>query len=133
MTTVKIEIGRSAVHGLGCFAREHIEAGQLVWKFDGRFDLVLSKDTVESLPIGARENFINYAFVSKITGDYILCSDDSRFTNHSWTPNVVCIIPVGSTGNELECYATRPILPGEEITNDYREFDAESGDDLEFD
>lgn len=131
MTMVKIEVGKSAIHGLGCFARESIEVGQLVWKFDERFDLVLKKEFVDTLPPGAKENFVNYAFVSKTTGDYILCSDDSRFTNHSPTPNVVCVIPPGTSNNDLECYATRPILPGEEITNDYREFDAESGDDLE--
>ncbi len=126
MTMVRIEIGRSGIHGLGCFAKEGIEAGQLVWRFDESFDLVLKKDIVEALSPGARENFLNYAFISKTTGDYILCSDDSKFTNHSSSPNVTCFVPEGCENNELECYATQDILPGEEITNDYRDFDAES-------
>ena len=126
MTMVRIEIRSSSIHGLGCFAGENIEPGQLVWRFDEEFDLVLKKDFVESLPPGAKENFLNYSFISKTTGDYILCSDDSKFTNHSATPNVTCSVPEGCTKNELECYSTRKILPGEEITNDYRDFDAES-------
>lgn len=131
MTFVKIEIRSSKIHGLGCFAAEPIEKGQLVWKFDEQYDRVLKKEFVESLPLPAKENLLNYAFVSKITGDYILCSDDSKFTNHSPSPNVTCFIPPGSTNNDLECYATRAICQGEEITNDYREFDAESGEDLD--
>lgn len=131
MTLVKIEVKPSAIHGLGCFAREPIAAGRLIWKFDEQYDRVLKKEFVQSLPLAAKENLLIYAFVSKTTGDYILCSDDSRFTNHSPTSNVVCVIPPGTENNDLECYATRPILPGEEITNDYREFDAESGEDLD--
>lgn len=131
MTRVKIKVRESAIHGLGCFAEESVEVGQLVWKFDDQFDLVLTKEQIDTLPPCAKENLLHYAFVSKTTGDYILCSDDSRFTNHSPNPNVACFIPTGSTNNDLECFATRPILPGDEITNDYREFDAESGDDLE--
>jgi uncharacterized protein len=132
MTLVRIGVGPSEIHGLGCIAREAIEAGRMVWRFDERYDHVLTKEVVESLPEAARENLLNYAFVSRATGDYILCSDDSRFTNHSPDPNIFCIVPEGSTGNELVCYAKRAILPGDEMTNDYREFDEESGEDLEF-
>lgn len=132
MTLVRIGVGPSKIHGLGCIARETIEEGQMVWRFDDRFDKVITKKVFESLPEAARENLVIYAFVSRATGDYILCSDDSRFTNHSPDPNIVCIIPEGTTGNDLVCYAKRTILPGEEMTNDYREFDEESGDDLEF-
>jgi uncharacterized protein len=131
MTLVKIEVKASAIHGLGCFAAEPIAVGQLIWKFDGQYDHVLKKEFIETLPAAAKENLLNYAFVSKTTGDYILCSDDSRFTNHSPTANVVCVIPPGTVNNDLECYAIRPILPGDEITNDYREFDAESGEDFD--
>jgi len=123
MTMVRIEVAESGIHGLGCFSKELIEAGQLVWKFDEKFDVVMKKDFIDGLPTGAKENLLNYAFINKVTGDYILCSDDSKFTNHSPTPNVTCLIPDGSSGNELECYAARRILPGEEITNDYTSFE----------
>lgn len=129
MIMVRIEIRESGIHGLGCFTKELIEAGQLVWKFDETFDLALTKEFVEGLPRGAKENFLQYSFVSKTTGDYILCSDDSKFTNHSSDPNVSCFIPDGCDRNELVCYANRRIVPGEELTNDYRDFDAESTDE----
>lgn len=132
MTLVRIGVGPSSIHGLGCIARERIEKGEIVWRFDERFDKVIRKEVVDGLPAAARENLLNYAFVSRATGDYILCSDDSRFTNHSPDPNIVCVVPEGTTDNDLVCYAKRTILPGEEMTNDYREFDEESGEDLTF-
>lgn len=128
MTTVRIQIGKSEIHGLGCFSSERIEAGQMVWTFNPDLDLVMKEEFLNSLPQGARENLLNYAFVSRRTGDYILCSDDSKFTNHSDQPNVKCLIPECANGNELECFAVKTILPGEEITNDYRDFDAEPTD-----
>lgn len=126
MTTVRIKHGQSSVHGIGCFAIEQIEPGDLVWRFDPDFDVVFKAAFVRSLSDAARENVLTYAFVSKTTGDYILCSDDSRFMNHSDEPNIRCVIPKGSDGNELDCYALKSIHPGEEITCDYSDFDAES-------
>jgi SET domain-containing protein len=131
MITVRISVGPSQIHGLGCIAEEEIRTGQLVWKFQPGFDLALKKEFIDSLPAGARENVLNYAYISKTTGDYILCSDDSKFTNHSPMPNVKCVIPEGGAPNELVCHATRTILPGEEITNDYRDFDSSPDDVVE--
>ena len=128
MITVRISIGPSDIHGLGCIAEEEIQAGQMVWRFEPGFDLALSQAQIDSLSPGSRENVLRYAYVSKLTGDYILCSDDSKFTNHSTDPNVKCLIPEGASGNELVCYAVRDIPAGAEITNDYRDFDRSPDD-----
>ncbi|MCB1085861.1 MAG: SET domain-containing protein [Verrucomicrobiae bacterium] len=128
MTLVRIEIGQSAIHGIGCFAKEPIKKGQMVWRFDEQFDRVLKKEFVNSLPAGAKENLLTYAYVSKTTGDYILSSDDTKFTNHSNTPNISCFVPDGCTGNELVCFANQDIAIGEEMTNDYRDFDVDPYD-----
>lgn len=132
MTLVRIGVGPSSIHGLGCVARETIQPGQMVWRFDDRYDKVIKREDLEHLPEAAKENLLNYAYVSRATGDYILCSDDSRFTNHSADPNILCVIPEGSTNNDLVCYAKRFIAIGEEMTNDYRDFDEESGEDFHY-
>lgn len=132
MTLVRIGVGPSKIHGLGCIARETIHAGQLVWRFDDRYDKVIKREDLEHFPDAAKENLLNYAYVSRATGDYVLCSDDSRFTNHSPDPNIVCLIPEGSTNNDLVCYAKRLIEIGEEMTNDYRDFDEESPEDFHY-
>ncbi len=130
MILIKIKLDRSEIHGLGCFAREFVKKGQLVWRFDENFDVAFKKEYVDKLPEATKENFLNYIYISKTTGDYILCSDDSRFFNHDDNPNVSCVIPEGAKNNELVCFATRDINEGEELTNDYRDFDAESAEGL---
>lgn len=128
MILVKIKLNKSKIHGIGCFANEFIKKDQLVWKFDKNFDLVLKKEYVDSLPIGAKENFLNYAYISKTTGDYILCSDDSKFMNHSNEPNIKCIIPEGCKTDDLICFAIKDIEIDEEIISDYKDFDADPYD-----
>ena len=49
---------------------------------------------------------------------YELCSDDARFFNHSDEPNT------GSISNDTDV-ALRDIQQGEELTCDYRTFDAD--------
>lgn len=129
MILIKISLNRSDIHGIGCFTKEFVKKGQLIWKFDDKFDLVLSKEYVDNLPEGAKDNFLNYAYISKPTGEYVLCSDDSKFFNHDNDPNVSCVIPEGSKNNDLLCFATRDINEGEELTCNYGDFDAEFNED----
>lgn len=129
MILVKSRLDKSNIHGIGIFAKEFIAKGTIVWEFNEKFDLVLSKKEVDQLSPAAKEQFLNYAYVSKKTGKYILCSDDSRFFNHSLNANTKCEVPESPDSNEaLVCLATRDIQAGEELTNDYREFDENPSD-----
>ncbi len=124
MILVKSKLDKSSVHGIGLFAKEFIAKGTLVWKFDERFELVLSKEELAKLSPAAKEQFLNYAYISKKTGRYILCFDDSRFFNHSLSANVKCEVPENpDSDDDLVCFATRDINLDEELTCDYREFD----------
>ena len=124
MILVKSKLDKSSVHGIGLFAKEFIAKGTLVWKFDERFELVLSKEELAKLSPAAKEQFLNYAYISKKTGRYILCFDDSRFFNHSLSANVKCEVPENpDSDDDLVCFAVRDIKPKEELTCDYREFD----------
>ena len=53
---------------------------------------------------------------------YILCSDDTRFFNHAETPNTESREVDGE--DEVITVAKRDIQPGEELTDDYRTFEA---------
>ena len=129
MILVRSKLKISKIHGIGLFAEEAIKQGQPVWKFNDTFDLVLSKDQVELLSEAAKEQFFNYAYISKRTHKYILCSDDSRFFNHQDNSNTVCFVPENDTHDEsLICIATRNIKIGEELTNNYAEFDHDPSD-----
>ncbi len=126
---VRAKTGLSNIHSVGLFATEFIPKGAKVWEFTEGFDLVLTKESVEKLSRAAQEQFLNYAYLSKKSGKYVLCSDDARFFNHQIPTNVTCRVPDGSTIAEaLECFAARDIQPGEELTNNYEEFDADPSD-----
>ena len=129
MILVKSKLDKSNIHGTGLFAEEFIAKGALVWKFDEKFDLVLTKEEVDQLSPAAKEQFLNYAYIGKKSGKYILCSDDSRFFNHSLTPNVKCEVPENpDSEDDLVCIAVQDIKVGEELTCDYREFDDDPSD-----
>jgi SET domain-containing protein len=121
MLYVKTKLKESLIHGIGCYADEDIPRGTLIWKFTKGFDQEFALDFPEKLSEPSREQFLKYAYISKTTGNYILCSDDTRFFNHSKDNNVVNT----SAENEQEGVdiAARDIKAGEELTYDYSVFD----------
>ena len=64
-----------------------------------------------SIPAGLPQ-----AYTDVVTGNFILCSDDAKYMNHSDTPNT------RTEGHQT--VATADIQPGQEITCNYFEFDA---------
>lgn len=124
MLLVPTYLDKSDIQGIGLFAKDYIPEGTMISKFQPGFDLVIPKDDLLKLSSPVIEQVARYSYQNKETLDYILCSDDQRFVNHADEPNVLCKMPENSTNpDDQECYAVRDIHPGEEITNDYREFD----------
>jgi len=119
MILVKTKLRPSPVHGIGVFADEFIPKGTPVWKFVRGFDSEFPPEFPTTLSIPAREQFLNYAYISKETGNYILCADDTRFFNHSETPNVINVPSSEQEGLDI---AAHDIHPGEEILYNYNVF-----------
>lgn len=129
MMLVKSKTGPSKIHGVGLFAIEFIPKGTKVWEYTNWFDFSLSHDQVNKLSDAAREQFLNYAFLSKVSNKYVLCSDDARFFNHQKVANTVCRVPDNPQFEDaLECFSTRDIMINEELTNNYLEFDSDPHD-----
>lgn len=115
MLTVKTSLRHSAIHGMGVFAEQFIAAGTVVWQFQPEFDFRVSEESVAALPEIARQKLLHYS--AKWGGGYVISADDARFLNHSEAPNL-------RTMDEPDCdIAIRDILIGEELFEDYREFD----------
>lgn len=120
MLLIKTTISLSKIHGIGLVTNQFIPKGKTVWKFTPRFDIKLSKQNLEKLSKQAREQMLNYTYLDQKTEEYILCSDDARFFNHSVTPNTTHIYEKDKYGQTV---AVKDIKKGEEITCDYRTFD----------
>ncbi|MDP3763021.1 MAG: SET domain-containing protein [bacterium] len=119
MILVKTKIGPSKIQGIGLFAQQFIPKGTLVQKFMPGFDLIIPESEIPKLSEPAREQFLKYAYKNK-DGQYILCFDDTRFLNHSDNPNLISNDPT----EEIDI-AARDIQKGEELTVNYKEFDAD--------
>jgi SET domain-containing protein len=114
MLLVKTYLDKSAIHGLGVFAAERIPKGTKIWRFVERFDRAYSPKQFAKLPKPAREFLKNYGY--RVDGEVLFTVDNDRHINHSEDPNTYL-----KSGYAI---ARRNIAKGEEITNDYREFDA---------
>jgi SET domain-containing protein len=123
MMMVKTRLLASPIEGLGLFAAEDIRAGAVVWRFEPGLDLLLTPDRVAALPSPMREFASRYGYLHTRTGNWILCCDDARFMNHADDPNTGGRYEPGAP--EGYDVALRDIRVGEELTCDYRGFDAE--------
>ena len=124
MLLVKTVLKPSQIQGVGVFADEDIAPGTPVWQFSSGFDLSIDPAELRRLSGVSRDQFMKYAYVSKKSGKFILCFDDARFFNHASRPNICCKDPTSPLNQEDVCVALRRIRTGEELTCDYREFDA---------
>jgi SET domain-containing protein len=115
MFLVKTELQSSPIHGLGVFATEFIPAGTIVWQFQKDFDFRISEESVAALPETARQKLLHYS--AKWGGGYVVSADDARFLNHSENANLKTMDEPDSD------VAARDIQKGEELLEDYREFD----------
>jgi SET domain-containing protein len=114
MLLVKTFLDKSPIHGLGVFAAEPIGKDTKIWRFVEGFDRAYSPKQFAKLPKAARDFIKMYGY--RVDGEILFPGDYDRHMNHSDIPNTYL-----KSGYAL---ARRRIAKGEEITNDYREFDA---------
>lgn len=116
MLLVKTRVLASPIEGVGLFADEPIAKGAVVWRFEPDIDLVVPEARVAALPEAARAFFSRYAFpCSFFPGGLLLGFDNTRFVNHSTTPNL--------DNKGPETIALHDIAQGQELTTDYGELE----------
>jgi SET domain-containing protein len=114
MLLVKTYLDKSPIHGLGVFAGEFIRKGRKIWRFVEGFDRFYSPQQFARLPKPARDYIRQHGY--RVNGEILLTVDHDHHMNHSDQPNTYL--------RNGYAVARRNIRKGEEITNDYREFDA---------
>jgi uncharacterized protein len=103
--TGDIEIAPSSISGRGLFARRAFRTGEIVLRWD--VSRKIRRDDVDSLPPEER-HFLN-PFDDTF---FVLLGEPERYMNHSCANN--------TRVEQFTDLAVRDILPGEEITSDYR-------------
>jgi SET domain-containing protein len=114
MLLVKTYLDKSPIHGIGVFAGQFIRKDTKIWRFVIGYDRYYTPKQFARLPKPARDHLKQHAY--RWAGEILFSVDNDAHMNHSDNPNTYL-----KNGYAL---ARRNIRKGEEITNDYREFEA---------
>lgn len=116
MMLVRAYLAPSPIEGLGVFSRDPIRAGETIWRFDPRLDQLIPREIYEASEGPTRDFLDRYAYeIPTHPGHVALDADESRYMNHSDTPNC----DFGTPGIGI---ALSDIEPGTELTCDYGRF-----------
>jgi SET domain-containing protein len=120
MYVVPVKIDRSDIEGRGVFALSDITEGEIVWKFKNGHDKKISEQEYKKLD----EKTKNTGYLSTSSGLYVFPpeGDPACFTNHSKNNNLNTVFDP-KISEEPYFIANRDIKKGEELTNNYLEFD----------
>lgn len=127
MLLIPVRVAPSVIEGNGLFTVGPVPAGTPVWRFEPGFDQAFPPAAVAALPLPARAHLRRYAWIRREDGCAILSGDQACFMNHSGTPNTG--MPPGARDAAVTV-ALRDLVAGEELTCDYRAFDAAAAEKL---
>ncbi len=103
--------------GIGVITSEFTPKGTIVYKDDLNFDRLIKQSEVDAMPDTLKQFIDTYCSFIKEYDAYYVCMDNSRFLNHSFTPNL------NWDTKEKQYTAAKDIDCGEELTSNYTEFD----------
>ena len=115
MFHVLVKLDKSSIHGIGLFAAQNIKKDQKVYTANSSLDLMLSEAELARLIEDEIRTIKHYGFFDRQKQKWHYAFDDIKFCNHSADGNV--------TSRDGSLVAKRAILEGEEITQDYNEFE----------
>jgi len=112
----QLEVRSSPIHGFGLFATAPIEKGTAVTGWRAEHDFKLTQEQWGALPFNLRGFLYTYCWLGRDECWYGT-HDGARFTNHSKKPNICW------EEKRKSSVAIRDIAAGEEILEDYSDFD----------
>lgn len=124
MMHIKYRLDKSSKHGIGLFANEDIKKGELIYTASPLLDVNITQTQFDSLLDNEKREVQYWGFFDEQTKLWHVDFDVSKFINHSKEATLT------QNPKHTEAYliATRDIKKGEELTQNYLEF--ESQEDL---
>lgn len=125
MYVVPVTVAESKIDGKGVFARFAIAKGSVAWIYKEGYDIQLTPNEYDSLPAVKKIAMDKTGYLSPWSGLWIFPpnKDPAQFTNHSLKNNL-SVIYDSKVSPEPYFIANKDIEAGEELTNNYYEFDA---------
>ena len=122
MLLIPTHVAPSGIHGNGLFTVGPVPKGTPLYRFLAGFDQVFTLAQWAALPELARGYVRHFSYLTGDTREFILSGDHARFMNHADQPNTGAPSDDGLT---VTTVALRDLAAGEELTCDYRAFDAD--------
>eukprot|EP00794_Sanderia_malayensis_P011403 gene11403-12590_t len=121
-SNVKDHVGvyRSSIHGRGLFCKRKIEAGEMVIEYAGSVIRGTLTDKREHYYDGKGYGCYMFRIDDRNVVDATLFGNEARFINHSCEPNCYSRIVTVDGNKHIIIFASKRILPGEELTYDYK-------------
>ncbi len=125
MYLIKIKLDVSNIQGKGVFADQVVHKNEIVWKFVESHDKTLSISDYNKLSQEEKNYMDKVAYLSSVSNKYVFPpkNDPALYTNHDASKNNLSVIVDHSISTEPFFIANRDIMPDEELTNNYHEFD----------
>lgn len=121
MILIDYEIKSSKIHGAGMFTKQDINKGDLIAKASPTLDVDISAEVFEKLEKREKDEILYWGFFDAPRNVYHVDFDNTKFINHNKKANI------SQDPNHLEMYliANKFIKKGEELTQNYLEFETE--------
>lgn len=121
MIHVKYKLNTSTYHGIGLFADQEIKKGELVYTPSPLLDVNLTQEASDSLDEKEREEMRYWGYFDEPSQRWHVDFDVSHFINHAYDATIT------QDPGHASAYliATRDISVGEELTQNYLEFETE--------
>lgn len=124
MIHIKYALKASGLHGIGLFADQRIRKGKIVYTASPSLDLNITQEQFDLLHQKEKDEILWWGFFDGPSQMWHVDFDVSKFINHSYD----AALTQNSDFDEAYLVATRDIEMGEELTQNYLEF--ESSEDL---
>ena len=121
---VSYKLDTSPLHGIGLFAGEDISKGKIVYTASPILDVNISQEQFDSLNEKERQEVRWWGFFDEPNKKWHVDFDMSRVVNHSYSSTIT----QDPQHSEAYLIAARDIKKGEELTQNYLEF--ETAEDL---
>ncbi|KAL0083786.1 hypothetical protein J3Q64DRAFT_1749337 [Phycomyces blakesleeanus] len=117
----QLRFAKSPIHAWGLFAEEPIDANDIVIEYVGE---VIRHQVAEKREKEYERTGIGSSYLFRVDNDRVIDATKrgnvARFINHCCAPNCVAKIVTIDKQKRIVIYSSRDIVPGEEITYDYK-------------
>lgn len=121
MIHIKYKLDKSNFHGIGLFTDEDLPKGILVYTASPLLDVNISKEDFETLSDSEKKEIRWWGFWDEGSNVWHVDFDVSKFINHSKEGTLT----QDETKDETYLVTTRNLQKGEELTQNYLEFESE--------